>query len=268
MLVGKKGPYTIMVQPDEFPSNPRDEDNFGKMVCFHRRYNLGDKHDYVDKDDFLREMYLDTVGNDERGARRYERMLDMVGYRKNVPFGSSAHERAVDEALLKVIQEKYILLPLYLYDHSGISISARSFIGRAHHAEWDSGQVGWVYASKEAALKEFGGTKLTVDKREKAENLMRGEVAYYDTYLRGECYGYELYKDGEEIDSCWGFVGGIEEARTAMEEYMPEACNGITSDLTEQTERASLLGLLKDARAQVAQLSKQLPQPGLEAAAR
>jgi len=31
-------------------------DNFGTMVCFHPRYALGDHHNYVDKDDFLREM--------------------------------------------------------------------------------------------------------------------------------------------------------------------------------------------------------------------
>lgn len=30
--------------------------------------------------------------------------------------------------------------------------------------------------------------------RKKAEDLLRGEVAEYDAYLRGECYGFELYK--------------------------------------------------------------------------
>ena len=34
----------------------------------------------------------------------------------------------------------------------------------------------------------------------------------YDAYLRGECYGYELYKNGELTDSCWGFVGSFDEA--------------------------------------------------------
>ena len=33
---------------------------------FHPRYALGDHHNYIDKDDFLREMYLNTVGNNER----------------------------------------------------------------------------------------------------------------------------------------------------------------------------------------------------------
>lgn len=39
--------YSIDVIVDEDPQNPRTEwDNLGTMICFHSRYNLGDKHDY------------------------------------------------------------------------------------------------------------------------------------------------------------------------------------------------------------------------------
>lgn len=38
---------------------------------------LGDSHNYMDKDDFLREMYLDTVGHDEAGLKRYEHMVNI-----------------------------------------------------------------------------------------------------------------------------------------------------------------------------------------------
>ena len=34
--------YTIAIDYDSDPSNPREWDNFGTMVCFHRRYALGD----------------------------------------------------------------------------------------------------------------------------------------------------------------------------------------------------------------------------------
>lgn len=36
---------------DPDPPNPRDDDNLGVMICWHRRYNLGDKHNYADPDD-------------------------------------------------------------------------------------------------------------------------------------------------------------------------------------------------------------------------
>ena len=44
MLTATRGPYVLVIQPDDDPFNPREDDNFGKMVCFHRRYHLGDHH--------------------------------------------------------------------------------------------------------------------------------------------------------------------------------------------------------------------------------
>lgn len=139
MLTATRGPYVLVIQPDDDPLNPREDDNFGKMVCFHRRYHLGDHHNYIDKDDFLRDLYLKTVGDDERGAHRYERALDLMNYKIKAPFGSPAYEREVDERLMKVISQKFLMLPLYLYDHSGITMNTTGF-----SCPWDSGQVGWI----------------------------------------------------------------------------------------------------------------------------
>ena len=72
----------------------------------------------MDKDDFLREMYLDTVGHDEAGLKRYEHMVNIVSSRFR--HGPKTEERAVDDAMLKVISEKYITLPLYLMEFSHI----------------------------------------------------------------------------------------------------------------------------------------------------
>ena len=77
---------------------------------------------------------------------------------------------------MKVISQKFLMLPLYLYDHSGITMNTTGF-----SCPWDSGQVGWIYASKEDALREFGGKTFTAATRKKAEDRMRGEVEYYDS---------------------------------------------------------------------------------------
>jgi len=223
MLMAEQEPYALMVQPDDMRINPREvNDNFGTMVCFHPRYALGDHHNYVDKDDFLREMYLNTVGNNERDMERYERMVNMVW--------SHSNHHAVDDAMLRVISEKYIVMPLYLLDHGGLAMQTASF-----HDPWDSGQVGWVYVSKEDALKGFGAEKMTDVLQKKAEDLLQGEVAEYDAYLRGECYGFGLYENGELSDSCWGFIGSLEDACKAMEGYLPDGCRGMMGRLTEVT---------------------------------
>ena len=230
MLMAVNEPYALMVQPDDILISPREVDeHFGTMVCFHPRYALGDHHNYMDKDDFLREMYLDTVGHDEAGMKRYERMVNIVSSRFR--HGPKTEERAIDEAMQKVISEKYLMLPLYLYDHSGLAMSTESFSGRAPHAECDSGQ--------------------------KADALMRSEVAAYDSYLRGECYGFELYKNGELSDSCWGFMGNFSDVLKDMAEYLPDECKGMVDHLEEQERPATIIKtLLKHAKIQVDQAAK------------
>ena len=256
MLMAVNEPYALMVQPDDILISPREVDeHFGTMVCFHPRYALGDHHNYMDKDDFLREMYLDTVGHDEAGMKRYERMVNIVSSRFR--HGPKTEERAIDEAMQKVISEKYLMLPLYLYDHSGLAMSTESFSGRAPHAEWDSGQVGWIYVSKEDALKEFDADKMTGAIRQKADALMRSEVAAYDSYLRGECYGFELYKNGELSDSCWGFMGNFSDVLKDMAAYLPDECKGMVDHLEEQERPATIIKtLLKHAKIQVDQAAK------------
>jgi phage/plasmid-like protein (TIGR03299 family) len=45
--------YTLEIINDNCPESPRSWDNLCTMVCWHRRYDLGDKHDFDDVDEFL-----------------------------------------------------------------------------------------------------------------------------------------------------------------------------------------------------------------------
>ena len=118
----------------------------------------------------------------------------------------------------------HTILPLYLYDHSGITMSTSSFNDR-----WDSGQVGWIFVSKDKVKQE------SLDET-KIEEYLKGEVETYDQYIRGDVYGYKVYKietcdkgceHEEELDSCWGFYGEedcITDAKGIVDYYlrMPE----------------------------------------------
>ena len=47
-----KSGNTLSIEQDSDPTNPRTEyDNLGTMVCFHKRYSFGDKHD-INSNDF------------------------------------------------------------------------------------------------------------------------------------------------------------------------------------------------------------------------
>ena len=50
--------YTIKLYHDEYAESPREWDNLGTMALFHKRYILGDKHDFPDSESFL--TWFDT----------------------------------------------------------------------------------------------------------------------------------------------------------------------------------------------------------------
>ncbi len=91
------------------------------------------------------------------------------------------------------------------------------------HCPWDSGQVGWIHVDLAAIREDHGCQRVSPALRRKVEEL-RQEVSTYDDYLTGNCFGYVLEtRDGEEVDSCWGFIGDhdgycLQEARLAVTE--------------------------------------------------
>lgn len=96
-----------------------------------------------------------------------------------------------------------IVLPIYMYDHSGITINTTGF-----SCGWDSGQVGIIYISRKVAIKEWGNKICTASVVQKAREYLKGEIETLDQYITGSVYGYIVEDpDGEEIDSCWGFYG-------------------------------------------------------------
>lgn len=159
----------IVFDPD--PQNPREWDHLGKMVCFHKRYTLGDKH-----------------------SRKPE---DYSGWGE------------LRDALIE--QEGAVLiLPLFLYDHGGLRMKVGSFEGLLPqgHAEFDSGQVGFIYVTREAVLKEYKVRNVSKAVLKRGEAVLMSEVDTYDQFLRGDVYRYEIEDEGGNVvDSCGGFYG-------------------------------------------------------------
>lgn len=161
--------YTLTINQDADPINPRiDYDHLGKMVCFHKRYNLGDKHNFDIED-----------------------------------------VQAIAES------NEYISLPLYLYDHSGITISTSPF-----SCIFDSGQVGIIFVSCAQVKQEFNVQEISPELTEKILGILRGEVQEYDDYLTGNVYFYAIEdSDGICIDSCGNLIGydyALNEAKSAL----------------------------------------------------
>lgn len=205
--------YKLEIVLDNDAESPRENhDNFSTMVCWHSRYNLGDKHSYNDKDDFLFSLLEETIGDTEKAEEMYEKTKDSIDRKIYKSYG--AYNKAVDDKILEIIEQKFVILPLYLFDHSGITINTTGF-----SCPWDSGQVGWAYASFDDVKKGYGDS--SPENIEKALHLMRAEIKEYDHYLRGDCYGFRLYAHGKEVDSCYGFIGDFNDVKDAIKEYLP-----------------------------------------------
>lgn len=149
-----KGNIKIEVNVDEHPFNPRENYNLGKMVCFHKRYNLGDEHDYRHED--------------------YNSWSEMK------------------KAIIKE-EDVVAIFPLYLYDHSGITMSTSPF-----SCAWDSGQIGWIYATRKNVREHYRVKRVTKQIIEKVERVILAEVKEYNAFLTGEIYECCVYK----IDVC------------------------------------------------------------------
>jgi hypothetical protein len=171
------GDLVVRIVPDESPTDPREGDNIATLVCWHRSYNLGDRKPTATEEDALRRGGFALLS-------RYMRRFCGVKY----------------------------LVPLSLYDHSGLHM----WVGGGPHAfdaqGWDSGTVGFAYVdAKQVAL-----VGASVETDEDAEQVVQAEVDEYTQWLEGDVYGYVITQKhcddddcphAEVVDSCWGFFG-------------------------------------------------------------
>lgn len=229
--------------------------HIGKMMCWHRNYTLGDykENKFADNEDFLNDLVRENIKDTtlinyvknkktsnglELRYDRHEKMWQLWGTYYLFPLMSSRDAKfgiieeyeditwLVDDIIEALPQEdkwkllekhaQIIFMPLFLYDHSGITMNTCGYSCR-----WDSGQVGYIYTDRKTILglknayyrNEKGQSmKITKNNWKKAAYLwMEGEVEEYDHYLTGEVYGiieeeYDVEDDTwEETDSCWGF---------------------------------------------------------------
>ena len=172
--------HKVLIFPDTEAESPREWDNLGSMMCAHGKYKLGDEDQEVFED-----------------AESWQDNLEMIK---------------------EQLGEQLISLPLYLYDHSGITMNTEGF---SDH--WDSGQVGFIYIPVSKALAELGSGSAELDDeiREKVLEALKDEVKTYDSYLRGDVFRFELQNpEGDQIESCSGFYS-VEDAEQAAAEMVP-----------------------------------------------
>jgi hypothetical protein len=123
------------------------------------------------------------------------------------------HHSSNDELDDVINNKNNIVLPVYAYIHGGIALNTTGF-----SCPWDSGQSGCIYVSKDKVREWFNVKRISPKLFNKVLKALVAEVEEYNMYLNGDVYGYIIKdNDGNEVDSCWGFIGE-DSAKEAAEE--------------------------------------------------
>lgn len=155
--------------------------------------------------------------DDAESPREWDNLGTMACWHRGYTLGDVQPRQSPAEWLKENAPPGSVVLPLYLYDHSGITMRTSAF-----SCPWDSGQVGWIICTPDAIRAEYKKKRISKKLRADVERILKGEVSTYDDYLTGNVWGFQVSDDSSVApgDSCWGFVGS-DSTLEAMQEHLP-----------------------------------------------
>lgn len=202
----------VRIETDHDPLDPREDDEgiMGSIIATGRRSHLGDHDALVNLREAINTAFPDASENmDLETPQELYQALDKLDPDEEVIFH----------------------LPVYCYEHSGIALNTTGF-----SCPWDSGQIGFVWATRQRVESLTGQTGTTEELRTLAHNDMRNEIETLSQYVSDEVYRFicETYigpegddKDiddednWEEEDSCSGFFG-MDLEKNDLYSHLPE----------------------------------------------
>ncbi|MFA5307624.1 MAG: hypothetical protein WC365_09305 [Candidatus Babeliales bacterium] len=162
----------------------------------------------------------------------WDQLSHIVAWHRHYNFGKKEdieqfkHQEDFEQ-YVKDLNGKILLLNLYMYEHSGISLSIDQSRPYPFSDKWDSGQIGYAYVTYEEIQKEYSVKRITEKLKQKVIKLIESEIETYNQYLNGQVYQYAIFKiqkcDKEhehfEIeDSLSGIFGDISDVKEAIAE--------------------------------------------------
>lgn len=206
----EKQGFTAYIYYDDDPCDPREWYRFTTMYCYHKRYHLGDKQTKYPPM-YLRDMIEDII------TEEHKPRIDT--------------ELVSTPNLFAIMNKHFVWQPLFLYDHSGLSLST----SRGYDV-WDTSFVGIIYAHKTKIIEEYG--EYTEQTKEKVRSAINAEIETYNAYLNGDIYGYTIEdSDGELLESCWGYYN-LDETINLTKKILDET---VQSELQNQRAYAMQL---------------------------
>ena len=103
-------------------------------------------------------------------------------------------------------KDEWDAFPLFMYEHGNVCYE----VACTEDGNPFSGRVGYVFVKKSDVPDTFNSAEIMCEE--------------YTKWANGDCWGYIIEnEDGEQLDSCWGFVGedyAVAGMRAAAEGYV------------------------------------------------
>ncbi len=170
-----------------------------------------------------------------------------------------AQDELPDQEAIQALEDKatageapWAAYPLYLFDHSGTTYRVGDRLtqagkrpenpfGNGMYAQFDSGRVGTMFLK----IGDEGFTD--------PDQAAKSWAAEYTAWANGYGFGFVVKdKDGEQLDSCWGFLGdegrtrAIEEGRAMFAHAVTEAAAADAKDAASlEAAQHSLTGAIE-----------------------
>lgn len=184
----------IEVRIDDMSVDPRSWDNLGTIVTWHRRYNLGDEQPKEGVEKWRENLAIELGGEEV-----YDKMVDID---EDADIGIREAKEKINDIIVETLEDKIVELPVYIYDHSGITINTSGY-----SSPWDSGQLGYIYATFEDA-KEWFKSRMKEGESIKSRKwfdriieVLQAEIKTYDQYICNDVYCIAIYKK-EKCSEC------------------------------------------------------------------
>lgn len=176
------------------------------------------------------------------------REWDNVGtiYSNHMDYNPDGHkideiENEEGELVSEELDRRFIWLPVYYYEHSGLTVSTKR--DYPYNDGWDSGLFGIIAVEKAMVRNDWGWKAITKERREQILRGLEGEIEIFDSYCRGEVYGFVVEDESEErVESCGGYYGD-----EGMKDAIYDAKNIVECELERRKmeERIAMMDALK-----------------------
>jgi hypothetical protein len=179
--------------------NPIENENLiGELYCWGHGRNLGNAHGIASPEEFLARLAYESCDSGLYEIMRMKR-----------------------EKVWELACKKYFIVPVFMYEGSG----GRTIQMNPLSTGWNSGQLGFIFASKERIKEELHISRVTKRAKHQIEGDFREKIQLYEDWLEGRVYEMKVYESGEMVLEVEGFWGSDVEKngmmRSAPDEFRP-----------------------------------------------